>query len=351
MPRRSRGAALPLVLAGAWALAAGPAHAADKFKVTSVNCELFWLWKRTPTLYYDIVDERRPDYDTNPAPDYFREAAVRTAEFCNRTSAQPQQALGPPRKIRGIWFHSNDGQFKILYNLDDGSLDTSAGVTNRIGDQHAEELRAAAQLEQIRTREARDREVRAAEQKAEQDRVAAINTAEENRVVAAKKAQEDRVADARKAEQDKAAAEDAREKAFFDSRDLQVARLGAAVTKANFAAVQDVRTNPFHFRKLGVAVVRTEFNRMVSDSVALFGNEIAPVFVHIEDVDRFTRSGETVLLALKITERGEVERSYGSLPEVLLSALKADPLFGEYVGAYTCPRDDCNHVFDASPPT
>ena len=329
MPRRSRGAALPLVLAGAWALAAGPAHAADKFKVTSVNCELFWLWKRTPTLYYDIVDERRPDYDTNPAPDYFREAAVRTAEFCNRTSAQPQQPLGPPRKIRGIWFQSNDGQFKVLYNLDDGSLDFSAGLTNQIGDRHAEELRAAAQLEQIRTREARDREVRAAEQKA----------------------QEEKVADARKAEQDKAAAEDDRERAFFDSRELQVARLGAAVTKANFAAVQDVRTNPFHFRKLGVAVVRTEFNRMVSDSVALFGNEIAPVFVRIEDVDRFTRSGETVLLALKVTERGEVERSYGSLPEVLLSALKAEPLFGDYVGAFTCPGDDCNHVFDASPPT
>lgn len=329
MQRRSRGAVLPLMLAGAWALTAGPAHAADKFKVTSVNCELFWLWKRTPTLYYDIVDERRSDYDTNPPPDYFREAAVRTAEFCNRTSAQPQQALGPPRKIRGIWFQSNDGKFKVLYNLDDGSVDFSAGVTNQIGDRHAEELRAAAQLEQIRTREARDREVRAAEQKAE----------------------EDRVADARKAEQDKAAAEDAHQKAFFDSRDLQVARLGAAVTKANFAAVQDVRTNQFHFRKLGVAVVRTEFNRMVSDSVALFGNEIAPVFVHIEDVDRFTRSGETVLLALKITERGEVERSYGSLPEVLLSALKAEPLFGEYVGAYTCPRDDCGHVFDVPPPT
>ena len=123
------------------------------------------------------------------------------------------------------------------------------------------------------------------------------------------------------------------------------------MTAANFTLVNDVRTNPYHFRKLGLAVMRTQFNRMVSDKVALFGNELAPVFVHMNDVDRFTRTGETVMLAVRVIERGEVERSYGSLPEIILSALKAEPIFGDYVGAYTCPADDCGRIFDAAPPT
>ena len=147
------------------------------------------------------------------------------------------------------------------------------------------------------------------------------------------------------------AAQNAREKAFFDRKDFQVSRLGAEVSSANFAAVADVRTNPFHFRKLGVAVIRTRFNRMVSDKVALFGNELAPVVVHMEDVDRFTKAGEEVMLAFKVIERGEVERSYGSLPDIVLSALKEEPIFGDYVGAYTCPKGDCERLFDAPPPT
>ena len=113
----------------------------------------------------------------------------------------------------------------------------------------------------------------------------------------------------------------------------------------------DVRTNPFHFKKLGLAVLPTTFNRMVTDQIALFGNELAPVFVHIGDVDRFTTAGEVVLLALKVVDRGEVEHSYGSLPEMIVSALKAEPIYGDYVGAYTCPNGDCGHVYDAPPPT
>ena len=114
---------VPPLLAGLSALAmASPAHAVDKFKVTSVDCEMFWLWKHTPVLHYDIIDERRPDYNVNPGADYFGQAASRTAEFCDRTSAKPQTPLNPPRKIRGIWFQSNDGQFKILYDLDHGSV-------------------------------------------------------------------------------------------------------------------------------------------------------------------------------------------------------------------------------------
>ena len=90
---------------------------------------------------------------------------------------------------------------------------------------------------------------------------------------------------------------------------------------------------------------------MVSDKVALFGNELAPVVVHMEDVDRFTKAGEEVMLAFKVIERGEVERSYGSLPDIVLSALKEEPIFGDYVGAYTCPKGDCERLFDAPPPT
>ena len=90
---------------------------------------------------------------------------------------------------------------------------------------------------------------------------------------------------------------------------------------------------------------------MVSEKLALFGNDLAPIFVHIEDVDRFTRTGETVMLAFRVIERGEVERSYGSLPELIVSALKSEPIFGDYVGAYTCPGDDCQHIFDPPPPT
>ena len=332
-------AALPL-LAVAWAAGAGPAHAADKFKVTNVECELFWLWKHTPVLHYDIVDERKADYDANPADEYFRQAAARTAEYCDRTSARPQTPLNPPRKIRGIWFQSNDGAFKILYDLDHDAVDASAGVVNTIGDRYAAGKRAEAQhqaeLEAIRTRETRAEEVRLAELEATARREA--------------QAREIKAAEA-KAARDKVVAEVARESVFFGSRDLQLARLGAAATAANFATIDNVRTNPFHYKKLGVAVVRTQFNRMVTDKLALFGNELAPILVHIEDVDRFTRSGETVMLALKIIERGEVERSYGSLPEIIVSALKAEPIFGDYVGAYTCPGDDCQHIFDAPPPT
>ena len=112
-----------------------------------------------------------------------------------------------------------------------------------------------------------------------------------------------------KAEQDRAAAENARDSLFFVRPDLQVSRLGTAVASANFAQIQDVRVNPFHFRKLGLAVVRTRFNRMVSDDVALFSDEFAPILLQVQDVDRSTRSGEIVMLAFEVTERGEVERS------------------------------------------
>ena len=314
--------AVQALAAGMSVAAAGSALATDKFKVTNVDCETSWLWKRTPVLHYDILDERRADYEGGPGLDYFGQAAARTAAFCERTSLRPESPMNPPRKVRGVWFQSNDGQFKALYDLDRGAVDLGAGVINQIGDRFAVRQKAAAehaaQLEEVRTREARARELKAAEEKAAQDKVVAEN---------------------------------AREQLFFGRRDLQVSRLGVEVAPTNFALVQDVRTNPFHFRKLGVAVVRTQFNRMVTAKVALFGNDLAPILVHIEDVDRFTRSGETVMLAMKVVERGEVERSYGSVPEIVLSALKAEPIYGDYVGAYTCPGDDCNHVFDAPPPT
>ena len=319
MRDRSRITATAL-LTGLCALAS-PAHAIDKFKVTSVDCEMFFLWKHTPVLHYDIVDERRADYQHDLPPDYFQQAAERTAAYCERTSDQKQQPLGPPRKIRGIWFQSNDEQVKMLYSFDQNGVELSAGVVNRIGDKALADRRAAsqqaAQVEEARAREARAQEVRAAQAKTEQD---------------------------------KAAAETARESAFFARRDLQMARLGAEISLANFAQVGDVRTNPFHYKKLGVAVVRTSFNKMVTEKLALFGNELAPIFVHIDDVDRFTRSGETVMLAFRPLERGDVERSYGSVPELILSAIKQEPLFGEYVGAYTCPGDDCTRIFD-TPPT
>ena len=157
--------ALPMIVAGAAVFAAvGPAHALDKFKVTSVDCEMFWLWKHTPVIHYDIVDERRADYNVNPDGEYFRAAAARTAEYCDRTSAKAESPMNPPRKIRGVWFQSNDGRFKILFDLDRGGVDVSAGVTNLIGDRYAVDQRAAAQhaaqLEEIATREARAREVK-----------------------------------------------------------------------------------------------------------------------------------------------------------------------------------------------
>lgn len=313
---------LPALLASAAITGILPAKAADKFKVTNVECEMSWLWKHTPVIHYDIVDERRSDYESNPASEYFRSAAARTAEFCDRTSPKPESPLAPPRKIRGIWFQSNDGTFKILFDLNRENIDLSVGILNRIGDKHAADQRAAdqqtARLEEIRTREARAQQAKAAEARAAQQ---------------------------------KADAENAREAQFFERSDLQIARLGTKVTRDNFAFVPDVRTNPFHFRKLGLAVVRTQFNKMVSDKLALFGNELAPIFVHIEDVDRFTHTGETVMLALKVVERGDVERSYGSLPEIILSALKAEPIFGDYVGAYSCPADDCGRIFDVPPPS
>ena len=313
--------ALPMLVA-AWAFGSGAAHAADKFKVTNVDCEQFYLWKHTPVMHYDIVPERRVDYETNPPGEYFAQAAVRTAEYCDRTSVRPASIYAAPRKIRGVWFQSNDGMFKALYDLDHLGLDASVAMVNTIGERHAAAVRTAAehqaQLDEINSREARAREVKEAEEKAARD---------------------------------KQAAEAARQAAFFGSRDLQVARLGAAVTAANFTTLDAVRTNPFHFRRLGLAIVRTQFNRMVTDKIAMFGNEMAPVFVHITDVDRFTRSGETVMLAMRVIERGEVERSYGSLPEILLSAMKSEPLFGDYVGAYTCLGDDCQRIFDTAPPT
>ena len=311
--------ALPM-LAAAWAFGAGPAHATDKFKVTTVDCEQFWQWKHTPVIHYDIVPERRTDYETNPPGEYFAQAAVRTADYCDRTSVAPSSIYNPPRKIRGIWFQSNDGMFKVLYDLDHLGIEASVAVVNTIGERHAAAVRTAAehqaQLDEINSREARAREVKEAEEKAARDKLAAEN---------------------------------AREAAFFGSRDLQATRLGAPVTAANITNLDAVRVNPFHFQKLGVTVVRTQFNRMVNEKVALFGNELAPVFVHITDVDRFTRSGETVLLAFRVIERGEVERSYGTLPEALMSLMKSEPIFGDYVGAYTCPGDDCTRVFDAPP--
>lgn len=322
MSKSSEQLMLPMLLVGICTFASGPANAADKFKVTSVDCEMFWLWKHTPVIHYDIIDEHKVDYQRNPAGEYFAAAAERTAAYCDRTSDQKQQPLGPPRKIRGVWFQSNDDSVKILYSFDQNGVDASAGLVNRIGDKYAVDQRAAAQheaqVEEIRTREARAQEVKAAQLKAEQDRVAA---------------------------------EAAREQTFYAEADLQRLRLGTTVTPANFAFVQDVRTNPFHYRKLGVAVVRTQFNKMITDNVALFGNELAPILIHIEDVDRFTKNGETVMLAFKVTERGEVERSNGNLPEIIISAMKQEPLFGDYVGAYTCPGDDCNHIYDVPPRT
>ena len=322
--------ALSTLVAATLTFAAGDeALAADKFKVTSVDCEMFSLFRHTPVINYDIVEERAADYRVTPDAEYFRLPALRTADYCNRVSDKPQAPLAPPRKIRGVWFQSNDGRFKALFDLDSGGLDRSAMVTNRIAEQYAADQRTAAQkagaerqheahLEEIRTREARAQEVKAAEDKAKQERIAAEN---------------------------------ARERVFFARKDLQVSRLGTEVAPPNFALVDDVRTNPFHFRKLGLAVVRSQFNRMISANVALFGNELAPILVHIDDVDRFTKSGETVMLALRVEERGNVERSYGSIPEIIISALKAEPLFGEYVGAYSCPGNDCAHVFDAPPPS
>ena len=347
---------LSAVVAGSLALAvAGEARAADRFKVTSVDCETFWLFKRTPVLHYDIVDERTADYNANPGGEYFRQAASRTAEYCDRTSNKPKSPLGPPRAIRGIWFQSNDGRFKALFDLDGNGVDVSAGVVNRVADEFAADQRSTAhkasaeqqqaaqqaaaerqqaaqkaaterqhqaQLDEVRTREARAREIKDAEDKIKRDRMAAEN---------------------------------ARVMAFFEWRDLQVARIGTAVHQESFTNVDSVRTNPFHYRRLGMAVVRTTFNRMMSEKVAMFGSVLAPIFLHMEDVDRFTTSGETVMLAFRVTERGDVERSYGSIPEIILSSLKSEPLFGEYVGAYSCPSMgstiDCERIFDVPPPS
>ncbi len=332
-------AALPL-LAVAWAAGAGPAHATDKFKVTNVECEMFWLWKHTPVLHYDIVDERRSDYEGGPAADYFRQAAARTAEYCDRTSAKPQVPGQPPRRIKGIWFHSNDGAFKAFFDLETDAVDASAGIVNTIGDRYVakkrDEAQHQAELEAIRTRDARAEEVRQAELQAAKVREA--------------KAREVKAAEV-KAAQDKLAAEIAREAVFFGRRDLQLSRLGAAVTVDNFAAIDAVRANPYHYRKLGLAVVQAQFSRMVTDKIALFGNDLAPIYVFITDVDRFTRSGETVMLAIRVSDRVEAERSYGSLPEIIVSAFKSDTIIGEYVGAYSCPGGDCQHIFDPPPPT
>ncbi len=331
---------LSLLLAAGCLFTAGTAQAADKFKVTSVDCEMFWLWKHTPVLHYDISDERKGDYDVNPDASYFRQAAERTAEYCDRTSARPQQPLGPPRRIRGVWFQSNDGQFKVLFDLDAGGVDTSAGIVNGIGDRHLAQVQAearhAAQLEEIRTRDARERELQAAREKAASDKTAADAKAAQDQTaaVAAREKlffdrpdlQLARLGTAVKAAQDQAAAVAAREKLFFDRPDLQLARLGTAVTAANFTSVANVRTNPFHFQKLGLAVVWAQFNRMLTADTALFGNELAPLVLRIGDVDRFTRSGETVMLAFKVIKRGDAERSYGSLPEAVLSLMKAEPL-------------------------
>ena len=50
------------------------AHAADKFKVTSVDCEQFFLWNdHTPVIHYDIIEERKADYTTNPLTSYFEQ--------------------------------------------------------------------------------------------------------------------------------------------------------------------------------------------------------------------------------------------------------------------------------------
>ena len=330
-PSRAIPPALPLLLAAACALSAGPARA-DKFGGAQVDCEQFFLWKHTPVLSYTIPAEHRADYETGPDAEYFRQTAQRTAAYCDRTSALPQQPLGPPRRIRGVWFQSNDGQFKVLFDLDRGAVDASAGVTNRIGDHHAAELRAQAQhetqLAEIRTRDARERELRAAREQAARDKATADL----------------------KASQEQAAAAAARDAAFLARPDLQLARLGARVTEANFTDMEAVRANRYHFRKLGLAVVRIRFNRMLTDKVALFGNELQPLFVHLDDVDRFTRSGETVLLAMRVVERGEAERSYGSVPEIILSMMKAEPVWADYVGAYSCPGDDCGHLLDVPPP-
>ena len=330
-PPRAIPPTLHLLLAAACALAAGPARA-DKFGGAQVDCEQFFLWKHTPVLSYAIPAEHRADYETGPDAEYFRQAAQRTAAFCDRTSALPQQPLGPPRRIRGVWFQSDDGQFKVLFDLDRSAVDASAGVVNQIGDRHAaqlrDEARHEAQLAEIRTRDARERELRAAREQATRDKAAAdLKTAEVQAAAAA-----------------------ARDAAFLARPDLQLARLGTKVTEAHFTTMEAVRANPFHFRRLGLAVVRIRFNRMLTDSVALFGNELAPLFVHLDDVDRFTRSGETVLLAMRVVERGEAERSYGSVPEIILSMMKAEPVWVEYVGAYTCPGDDCGHVLDVPPP-
>ena len=308
------------MLVGACAIVAatGAAQAADKFKVTSVSCEMYWYSQHMPVLAYDIVDERRTDYNTNPPADYFRQAAQRTQEYCDRTSNKPSSVFGLPRQIKGVWFQSNDGSFKVLYRLDTDVIDSSAGIVNRIGEQYAAAEHHRMQLEEVRTRDARASELKAAEAKAAQDRLETEN---------------------------------ARVRSFFNRKDLQLSRLGSEVTPANFTGVDAIRTNPYHFRKLGLAVVHVQFNRMLNEKLALFGNELKPLLVHIDDVDRFTKSGETVMLAVRVIERGEVERSYGSLPEIVLSAIKAEPIFGEYVGAYTCPAEDCQHVFDAAPPT
>ncbi len=231
-----------------------------------------------------------------------------------------------------MWFQSNDGEFKARFDLDRGAVDASAGITNRIGDRHAVALRAQAQheaqLAEIRTRDARERELRAAREQAARDKAAAEL----------------------KASQEQAAAAAARDAAFLARPDLQLARLGTKVRLEHFTTLEDVRTNPYHFQKLGFAVVRTKFARMLTDKVALFGSELQPLFVHIGDVDRFTRAGETVMLAMRVVERGEAERSYGSLPEIILSMMKAEPVWADYVGAYTCPGDDCGHLLDVPPP-
>ena len=151
--------------------------------------------------------------------------------------------------------------------------------------------------------------------------------------------------------QAKVAARKAREDAFLHNDALQISRLGTKVVLANFANIQDVRDNPFHYKRLGLAVIGTTFHRMRDEKTAEFGNDFAPIILHIDDPDRFAHSGEAVMLAFQVDTRVEIERKYGSLPEIIISAMTKEPIYGVYVGAYTCPAGDCSRLLDAPPPT
>jgi hypothetical protein len=283
---------------------ASRASVSEKFDNPKIDCEQYFLYQHTPVVKYDIPADHRDDYKHDNGADYWSEPAAHFKDYCEHLPNQPRELPGGPRRhIVGIWFQSNDGTFKFLWNTDDNKVDYRVPVRNEIAAEERRRVQHEQELKDIEMQNLRQQQIVEAQAKAQRDNIAAQEKNQEAAIAADAKARAEMEAFKKASEQ----ARNDKERRFLnDENHLQEKKFGSKEPVQFIISPQMVAVNQFRYQNKVIAF-RAQFSRMISADTALFGGPLNPLIVEGitplfdqrtgKREDRFIRPNQDVFIA------------------------------------------------------